>query len=332
MTRRRSSPWLSLILMTLVLVVGGVGTVGTLWYTGMLELPFLATPINTHEGKVQVLMAGTTIPAYTAVTRDHLIDPKTKLAASFWLAPEQVPPGVMMELGQIAGRVLKHDKPSGFFFTEDDFFPKGTRPGITAGIPIGKRSITIEADKIQGVAGLKAGDRFDVIASLTVDHKNAAPSTRAIGLTAGVARPAPQEKQARVRLVVDNGAVVQPITTRAVPTTSHSLTNGAQNTTKPVQEIVIAVEPDEVPVLTESLALSAVLTAVARSGQPGDDKTTRISTEKQEAPTSLIIETIQGKRREQVAVPVPPANFQSSHEARGWSGTFETLKRAGRVE
>ncbi len=332
MTRRRSSPWLTLFLMLGVLVVGGVGTIGTLWYTGMVQLPFLASPVNTYEGKVQVLMAGTAIPAYTAVTRDHLVDPKTKLAASFWLAPEQVPPGVLLELGQIAGRVLKHDKPAGFFFTEDDFFPKGTRPGITAGIPVGKRSITIEADKIHGVAGLKAGDRFDLIASLTVDPKHSAAPARGIGLASVAARPAPQEKQARVRLVVDNGAVVQPITTRAVPTTSHSLTSGAQNTTKPVQEIVIAVEPGEVPVLTESLALNAVLTAVARSGQPGDDNTSRISTEKQEAPTSLIIETIQGKRREQVAVPVPPTNHQSAHEGRGGDGLLETLPSAGRVE
>jgi Flp pilus assembly protein CpaB len=296
-----------------VMLIGGIGMLGTLWATGHIELPFLARTTNQHEGKVQVLLSGSPIPAYTKVTRDHLINPKTQLAASFWLAKEQVPPGTLLDLGEIAGRVLKNDKAAGFAFTEDDFFPKGTRPGLTAGIPIGKRSMTLEADKIRGVAGLKAGDRFDIIASLTLDQKNRINTPRPLGAGANyVSNSTTAPKEARVRLVVDNGAVVQPIYVRAVPTTSHSLTSGAQTTTKPIQEVVLAVAPDEVPMLTEAIALGAELTAVARSGQPGDDQTTRISTEVQEAPKATVIETIQGRRREQVSVPLPPPTGQAS--------------------
>jgi methyl coenzyme M reductase subunit C len=64
--------------------------------------------------------------------------------------------------------------------------------------------------------------------------------------------------------------VVTPASIRQVPITSTALAPGAQPKTRPVHEITIAVDPDEVGPLTEALALNSHLTCVARSGQPSD--------------------------------------------------------------
>jgi Flp pilus assembly protein CpaB len=290
----------------MALLVGGVASIAGLWATGYVSLPFLQRTGTNQDGKVQVLMSGVAIPAYTLVTRDHLLNPETKEAASFWLAKEQIPPNVIPDLAGIAGRVLKHDKPAGYFFTEDDFFPKGTRPGIVAGIPPGKRSMTLEATKIQGANGLKAGDRFDVIASIATDQRHRTNGPKSLGITTA-GNASPLSKEARVRVVVENGAVVMPVYTRAVPTLSTSLTSGTQASAKPVQELVIAVEPYEVPMLAEAMTLEAELIAVARSGSPEDNQQSRITTELSEPPKTQVIETIFGKRRDQISVPLLPA-------------------------
>ena len=110
---------------------------------------------------------------------------------------------------------------------------------------------------------------------------------------------------ANTRTDIGHGAVVLPVYTRLMPSTTHSLTNGSQSSTKPVQEIVIAVEPNEVPKLTEAIAVGAELVAVARSGLPEETHETKISTEQQEAPKVRMIETINGRQRNQVAVQLP---------------------------
>ena len=69
------------------------------------------------------------------------------------------------------GRVVNHEKQANYAFRETDFLPPGTRPGMVAGIPPGKRSYTLEVTKIKGIQSLKAGDRFDLLATLPVDDK-----------------------------------------------------------------------------------------------------------------------------------------------------------------
>jgi Flp pilus assembly protein CpaB len=284
-----------------ILVAGGV--VGILYQLGVVQLARATANVEPNrEGKVPVLMAGQNIPAFTRVTRDHLVNPETKEAANFWLVPEQIPPGVMQNLSEIAGRVLKHDKRAGFFFTEDDFLPVGTRPGIVAGIPAGKRSITLDANSIQGVAGLRSGDRFDVIATVPPSKRPASARSPAFGSSRGQAAPA--ESRPSVQVVVEDGAVVMPVYVRGVPTTSHGF-SGQQTSNKPVQEIVLAIAPEEVSKLTAMLAQDATLTAVARSGLPTDDQESRISIdrESEHEAESQTIELIKGSKRDQYVYP-----------------------------
>jgi Flp pilus assembly protein CpaB len=177
--------------------------------------------------------------------------------------------------GAIIGRVMDHDKPAGYVFTEDDFLPKGTRAGLTAGIPAGKRAMRVPADKIPGLVGLVAGDRFDLVSTIPVDASNAT-SLAGGGLYGKQlelqARLSNWQKQATVRVVVQNGDVVQAMTTRQVPIANSTLTQGTIIRYKPVQEVVIAVGPSEVAKLSEALAVGADIECVPRSGRPDDPK------------------------------------------------------------
>ncbi len=68
--------------------------------------------------------------------------------------------------------------------------------------------------------------------------------------------------------LVQDGVVVTPVTARNMPVTNSSLMNGASTRNMRVQEIVIAVEPEEVAPLDEAMALKYEITCVARSGRP----------------------------------------------------------------
>ena len=73
------------------------------------------------------------------------------------------------------------------------------------------------------------------------------------------------QKQATVHVLVQNGVIVEPLVTRQVPVFSRSLTQGGITRMRPVQEAVIAVEPDEVARLTEAMAVDARVSTAALS-------------------------------------------------------------------
>ena len=75
-------------------------------------------------------------------------------------------------------------------------------------------------------------------------------------------------KRGLVKPLVQDGVVVTPVKVRNVPTTISSLTKGATTRNMPVQEIVIAVAPEEVAPLAEAMDLKYEITCVARSGRP----------------------------------------------------------------
>lgn len=246
------------------------------WY---FRVPsFLFTNSPSRAGMVAVPVSATNIGAYTKVTRDHVWDLKAGNVAVVWMRPEQIGKDMLTRLDQIFGRVLDHDKSQGYVFTESDFLPAGTRPGIVAGIPPGKRAMRIEADKLQGLVGLRRGDHFDLISAIEIEpgngnFGNAGVYAQQMQLQANLTN---WKKQATVKVVVQNGTVVEPISVRQVPVANRTLTQGMVVRTRPVQEIVIAVEPREVVRLTEALAVEANLQCVPRSGHPDDPPDSRL--------------------------------------------------------
>ncbi|MGC4085257.1 MAG: hypothetical protein QM736_24840 [Vicinamibacterales bacterium] len=231
---------------------------------------------------------------------------------------------MLVNMADVIGRVLDHDKPAGFVFTAADFLPKGTREGIVAGIPAGKRAVRVPADKVEGLFGLRIGDRFDLVATLPIDATKNAGGAQPFNFN-GVygpqlslqARLSNWQKQATVRVIAQNAVVVQPLVTREIPVYANTLTQGGVTRMRPVQEIVIAVDPDEVASLTEAMAVDAKIATVPRSGRPDDPVDSRTPGLRPVSPFAgaegttttgdpfSVVETIMGPRRELSAVPRP---------------------------
>lgn len=236
------------------------------------------------KGKVRVLISARAIEPYARVTRDDLFD--TRRGAFSFIDLDEAfvsENGVLVGTNGIVGRVMARAKRPGFAFTEADFLPKGTRPGLAGGIPPGKRALRIDVELVRGIIGLNPGDRFDLIAARDIESpRPSAVVTRAgegpsfsgvysdlLPKSAG-APSSKGAKRARVDVIVQNGVVVSPIETRFIPTSSSSLTGGQVNATRPVQEMIIALAPPEVAPLMAAIRLKADLTCVARSGHPDD--------------------------------------------------------------
>ena len=115
--------------------------------------------------------------------------------------------------------------------------------------------------------------------------------------------------QVRASTIVSGGAVVQPLARRAVAT---------GRSQRLVEEMVIAVEPDEVAALTEALHSGARIDCVPRSGQPVDlaaDPPKRA--EPKNASGLHVIETISGGKRRVVAVPAAVDKVRSERKDEG---------------
>jgi hypothetical protein len=220
-------------------------------------------------GWIGIPLSARSIPAYTAVTRDYLLNPKTGSLELKWVAPDKVPKGIITDVSKILDRVTAHEKPAVYFFKESDFLPPGTRPGIMGGTPQGKRAITLDASKLKGcVFELKEGDHLDLLASVPVDMPGAGRSGPLGGSVMSTPDTLLLPKRSFVKPLVQDGVVVSPVTARIVPTTSSSLTSGTTVRNVRVQEIVLAVAPEEVAPLDEAMDLRYQITCVARSGRP----------------------------------------------------------------
>lgn len=259
-----------------VAVVSLVVIVGALAALGLIDLSRFRSTERSTVGLVAVPTPARAIPAYARVQRDHLWDVAHGRIAMVYLPPRAITKEMIVNISDVIGRVLDHDKAPGYVFTESDFLPKGTREGIVAGIPAGKRAIRISADKVEGLYGLHAGDRFDLLATMPIDaSQGGGGQAFNFGGVYGQqlalqARLTNWDKQATVRVIVQSAVIVQPMTTRGIPTYQTSLTEGGATRMRSVQEVVIAINPDEVALLTEALAVGARLTTIPRSGRPDD--------------------------------------------------------------
>jgi Flp pilus assembly protein CpaB len=297
-TRRKNSPVLVVALTLMLIVVGAAATVATLAALGLVDLPFLRSREPSRVGMVKVALSARLIPAYKLIRRDDLIDPATGTWIESWVSEKDiVPHKIVADPTKIIGRVMTYDKGPLFSFTENDFMPVGTRAGLVAGIPPGKRSLTLPTAKLDGIYGLQMGDRFDIVSTLPVDKNRTSAQRNVRGLD-GMPPPEP-----RVRVLVENGAVVTPVHVRDGLSTSQSLTKGSRSSMKPVEEVVIALEPEEIPGLTAAMSQNAAILVVARSGHPDDAKIDSVTPDSNPPPPPTIIETVVGDKRETVVFP-----------------------------
>jgi Flp pilus assembly protein CpaB len=268
---RRGSPTRFLLLGTSAIVLGLVATVGTLFLFG--AGPFAAKRHVSHPGMIAVPRSLRTIPAYTVVTPEDVTDQDTDM---YFPSREQIPKAVITDRRQIYFRVTSRQKEPGYLFSEADFAPKGTRPGAVAGVPEGKRAMTLEADKLNGVYGLQLGDHVDLVATIPLDKLSSFGGADWSRLaTSAQAQAVPRddktkESRTETRMLARDAVLVTPVTTRTRSITSSSLTQGTTVRQVPVHEIVLAVDEDEVAPLTDAMGLAVAITCVAHSGRPED--------------------------------------------------------------
>lgn len=327
--RRRPGGHSSFLNPPLVVAVaaGAVILIAALWAFGLLGSRSTAP---STAGLVPVPTVAGRIPAYTRLRRDHIWDVRNQRPAVVYLPPGAVRPEMLTRVADIIGRVLSHEKSPGYVFTEDDFLPRGTREGIVGGIPAGRRAVRVAADTVDGLHGLHLGDRFDLLATMPIDGSRGGGGPQSFNVAGAYgqqlaleARLTNWQKQATVRVMVENGVIVEPMNIRSVPTYQSSLADGAATRTRPVQEAVIAIAPDEVARLTEAIAVGAKITAVPRSGRPDDPLDSRTPDLRPVSPFSggpspasasegvtdgpggpfRMVETIMGQKRELTAVP-----------------------------
>jgi Flp pilus assembly protein CpaB len=249
---------------------------GALWATGIVDPKrlFAGEPEPSRSGLVAVPISAVAISAYSQLVREHFWNSQLGEMSFIYLPPNQVSPNMIRDFGQLLGRVLRREKPAGYVFTEDDFFAPGTRPGIVAGIPAGKRAMRVDSERVFGLQGLERGDRFDLLSVIALE--DGAISVSSVEGSSDPRTESPTnlrngKKQATVTPIVQNGLVIEPVGVRNLPTTSTSIIRGQQTSTKPVLEAVIAVAPEEVVRLVEALAVNAQLHCLPRSGRPDDD-------------------------------------------------------------
>src|SRR5437660_1287011 len=93
-----------------VVVVAAV-VLGLLWTFGLIG----AKPVDTSTvGMIAVPTVARRVPAYTMLTRDHFWDPKNGRITVVYLPPRAVTREMLVQLSDLIGRVVSHDKTPGY--------------------------------------------------------------------------------------------------------------------------------------------------------------------------------------------------------------------------
>ncbi len=286
-----------------VLLVGAA-VLGTLVLTDGVQLPWrhsapAGRPIP--PGSIMVPMSVRPMRAYSTVTRDDLLSPDT-LKLRLWpespaaMASDDPP---IAHSGDILNRVLRYDKGIDYVFHESDFFPVGTTPGEAAGVPPGKVAVTFDLTQVTGTRDLKAGDHVDLGGTQSIDLSKAK-----LGQTGINGYPMGAEKAAPYRQLAHNAVVVSGVTIKQVPyMTAPGLNSAAQVRTKPVEYVVIAVDPSEVPAVQQAIGVGAEIACMLHSGQP----TTRPAgtADAADPPQYTTVDKVVGDKHTLVVLPRP---------------------------
>lgn len=305
--------------MLATIVVSAMAAIVLLAALGIIDLSRLRSSEPSTVGLIAVPTSAVQIPAHTRIRRDHLWDRANGRISVVYLPPRAVTREMLRNITEIIGRVLDSEKEPGYVFTAADFLPPGTREGLVAGIPAGKRAIRVSADRVDGLYGLNAGDRFDIVATMPIDAAAggrslnfSGPYSEEIALETQLSN---WEKQATVRVIVQNAVIVEPMVARGMAAATTSAQAAAARA-RAVQEAVIAVNPNEVALLTEAMAVDARLSSIPRSGRPDDPVNSTTPDLRPFSPFAApgggnrgnafsTVETIMGPKRAVTAVPRP---------------------------
>ncbi|MEW4528183.1 hypothetical protein [Maioricimonas sp. JC845] len=322
------------------IALSGVAAVATLWATG-----FFATEATvSREGQVAFPALARPVPAFEAVTREDLIDPKTGQLKVMWLSEEQVGRGPLRDLSKILGRVLKRDKQAGYVLTEADFLPRGSRPGVTGGAPPGTMVIAVEAERIRGLEQLRPGDRFAVYSELPRELRPSVGKVDVSRLYGGRLAPEAAERQSVLR------SGIRAVTEEALLITIQSVNRKQSNSQRPAGLTVppgrakgtasgtklasVAVPEEDAVAVAQALNGEGSLFVIARSSQPqktGEDEGPAQTAPVDEKSADAGPEPNRPQKGNDSGVPVRPAAFLQLQNADGDAATDEGIAVPGLV-
>jgi len=224
---------------------------------------------------------GKAVSSHVRAVRDEQGAPVFVLAdgSELPLSRTQSLGGALMHPGLIMGRVVRSDKRPNYGFKESSFFPRGTPPGVAGATPPGKRALTLQVSKLVGAHALRLGDHVELVANVPID--NLAAFDRAFSSSLPARRDnsplltnsrSRADQQTEARSVALDAVVLKPVIRRLSPQTSSSLTQGKRVTQVPIEEIVLAVDEDDAPRVTEALTLGATINCFVHSGRPADSE------------------------------------------------------------
>ena len=285
----RSSP--APLILIGVTALGLLGMVGVClaWLAGAFEPDKKRTekPVD-RTGQLAFPALARDVPAFEKLSRDDFVNPATGQLNVAWL-PEAMQSSVSRSMGDLIGRVTSRDKGKGMVLTEADFLEKGTRPGLAAGIPVGKFALSVPASGIAGLEQLRHGDRFDLLIALPKREgqdqvSNSEPAALFGGIKPPSLRVGQLSQQHGVKHLVTSGMLVQlykgPTRSTTGPVGLTVQPNAkSKTTTSSTLFAEIAVDGEEIGPLTEAISLGTKLTCILRSGKPDDETEDTFSTE-----------------------------------------------------
>ena len=141
------------------------------------------------------------------------------------------------------GRVAARDLAAGETLKEDDLFPAGTSPGVTAAIPSDRLALEIEVDQVRGANQLARGDRFDLLCTVTSDIGNALA-----GVQISPVLLSNLENARSNRLLAKRAIVIE----------------------RKEDQIIVAFHANEISEITKSLASNEDIYCITRSAKDND--------------------------------------------------------------
>ena len=230
-------------------------------------------PEPAPPGPVAVPVLVREIPAFTELTEADFRDPVTQRvryqSASLLEVNRR---GIVPNLSDLLGRVVKRHMLVGRMIMEEDLLPPGSPPGITGGIGPDRQAMAIEADKILGVENLRAGDRLDVLASFDLGEEHTKKETEKLpdGTVRVIESQVPSFRSSRLSsdaslggraehwfIAIDAELIVPVGTAVNLPAAAPS--------DKHKSQVVIALDARDMPSMAQRMAAkNIVLNAVAR--------------------------------------------------------------------
>jgi flagella basal body P-ring formation protein FlgA len=129
------------------------------------------------EGMVPVITTATAVKAFSALSDENLMDEATGQLHFYYFAPDKISEEWIVDPAELYGRVVGRSLRRGSLITESDLLPKGTRPGISAGLPSGMAAMSIDKSLVQGFEKLVVGDTFAILTRVPEGVGGSVPGT-----------------------------------------------------------------------------------------------------------------------------------------------------------